>query len=117
MRVFNLTDKVISFKGKNLLPYDSLEIPMSFIPDRDMLLQKAGKLAFGALPKGWKKPEAKAASPALVPAPKLRIGHPIEEKKEVPEVTLAPEPVKEEAKEEKFEGKKQEFSKKKQSWG
>jgi hypothetical protein len=59
MRVFNLTDQRVDYRGKLIPPYGSEEYDLDFIPDRDRQLEKAKMLAFGALPKWWRKPEPK----------------------------------------------------------
>lgn len=101
MRVFNLTGQTIDFRGVSIPAYDSRDIEISFIPDRDRVLEKNGILAFGALPKNWKRPVEKAP----VVAPKLGL-------KELPKVEKEdPLPVTEEPKEMKEE-KKQEGKKK-----
>ncbi len=57
MKVFNLTDKNVVYRGKTLKPYEAGDFPyLSYIPDRDMKLQHSKILAFGKLPKGWTKP-------------------------------------------------------------
>lgn len=65
MRVFNLTDQRVDYKGRTLPPYGSEEFDLSFIPDRDRGLEKAKILAFGALPKNWHRPKP---PPEPVPA-------------------------------------------------
>jgi hypothetical protein len=71
MKVFNLTDKELDYRGKHLGPYKSMEFPeITFIPDRDKALAQGGVLAFGQLPKGWAKPEPVKEVPAPKPAPK-----------------------------------------------
>lgn len=57
MRVFNLTDQRVDYKGRTIAPYGSDEFDLSFIPDRDRGLEKARILAFGALPKNWRRPQ------------------------------------------------------------
>ncbi len=56
MKVFNLTDQRVDYKGRTIAPYGSETYDLTFIPDRDRALEKAKILAFGALPKGWRKP-------------------------------------------------------------
>lgn len=81
MKVFNLTDRDIDYRGRLLGPYQSADYDIGFLPDRDLALQKAGVLAFGSLPKGWVKPapkpepvaplavQAKPVAPKTVAAP------------------------------------------------
>lgn len=57
MKVFNLTDQIVDYRGKVIPPYGSEEYDITFIPDRDRALEKNGILSFGALPKWWRKPE------------------------------------------------------------
>lgn len=64
MKVFNLTDKPIAYRHKTLAAYASSDFDITNVSDRDLALQKAGLLAFGSLPRGWKKPE-----PIPVPKP------------------------------------------------
>lgn len=60
MKVFNLTDKDIDYRGHLLKAYGSREYPdLSFIPNRDMTLQDAKVLSFGSLPVGWAPPAPK----------------------------------------------------------
>lgn len=64
MRVFNLTDQRVDYRGKLIPPYGSEEYDLDFIPDRDRQLEKSKMLAFGAIPKWWRKP-----APVIDPAP------------------------------------------------
>lgn len=93
MRVFNLTSQNIDYRNVSIPAYESRDVDVSFIPDRDRVLEKNGILSFGSLPKGWKKPVVK--EPAVV-VPKLGLKElpKVEEKIEDP----LPEPVKEEKK-------------------
>lgn len=56
MRVYNLTDQVLSYRGKDLPPnggskdFQELDV---FIPDRDRELEERKVIAFGALPSWW----------------------------------------------------------------
>lgn len=52
MRVFNLTEKPLDYRGRTLPPSGGfLDFPdMAFIPDRDMRLQTEKVVAFGRLP-------------------------------------------------------------------
>lgn len=71
MKIFNLTDKTIVYRGRQLLPYAVVEMDVDHIPDRDMLLQDKGMLAFGELPKGWTRPKpvvSGLAAPKDLPA-------------------------------------------------
>lgn len=83
MRVFNLTDQRVDYRGKLIPPYGSEEYDLSFIPDRDKMLEKRGMLAFGALPKFWKKPEPPKPAPAK--PVKVEVKAQVEVKKELPE--------------------------------
>lgn len=61
MKVFNLTDKYIDYRGMVIRPYSNQNYPgLEFIPDRDRQLQTVGVLAFGSLPKGWSRPVSAA---------------------------------------------------------
>lgn len=55
MRVYNLSNKEVTYKGKRVPPNGgSVEITgLSFIPDRDRALETAKILAFGKLPNWW----------------------------------------------------------------
>lgn len=65
MRVYNLTDKHIDYRGKTMTPYGSSDHPdLKHVPGRDLAMAEAGMLAFGSLPKGWSKPE-----PVVIPEP------------------------------------------------
>lgn len=69
MRVFNLTERYIDYRGKVLKPFGSDNYPdMDYVPTRDLALQKSKVLAFGSLPKGWVKPPH-VPRPAKPPAP------------------------------------------------
>lgn len=78
MKVFNLTEQYVDYRKKTLPPFGSLDYDMDFIPDRDLGLQKAGVLAFGALPKGWTKPAPPMPAPVVPPAPKAAPPKPFE---------------------------------------
>ena len=59
MRVYNVSTHEVTYKGKNIPPNGgSAEFKMDFIPNRDLALQDAKVLAFGALPKWWKLEQA-----------------------------------------------------------
>lgn len=65
MKVFNLTERHIDYRGKTMGPYGSSDHPdLKHVPARDLAMAESGMLAFGSLPKGWKKPE-----PVVAPAP------------------------------------------------
>jgi hypothetical protein len=57
MRVYNLTDKVLDFRGKKISPKGgSMEYgDLTYIPTRDRALEVAGIISIGSLPEGWKK--------------------------------------------------------------
>jgi len=58
VKVFNLTDKHVDYRGRTMPGYGMSEhADLKHVPDRDLALQDAGILAFGSLPKGWSKPE------------------------------------------------------------
>ena len=84
MRVYNLSQKEVVYKGKRIPPNGgSVEVQgMSFIPDRDLALQEARVLAFGKLPKWWEMDKAlmTVSAPAPAPAPKKKV-EPAAEKK------------------------------------
>jgi hypothetical protein len=82
MKVFNLTDQRVDYRGKLIQPYGSEEYDLTFIPDRDRALEKNGILSFGALPKWWRKPEQR--SPAPEP------GRVVEARKETSDVPQEP---------------------------
>lgn len=65
MLVFNLTTANIVYRRRSISPNgESLDFPdLSFIPDRDRLLEKQGILAFGSLPKDFQTRQA--VEPAL----------------------------------------------------
>ena len=78
MRIFNLTDGTVDYKGKSIRAYGSVDIDVQMIPDRDAALEKAGILAFGTLPVGWRRPEPelveKKATTDVVVEEKLSLG-------------------------------------------
>lgn len=78
MRVYNLTDQRIDYKGRLIAPYGSEEYDITFIPDRDRNLEKAKILAFGFLPKGWKKPQPPPEPVAKVPVAVQQVAKPVE---------------------------------------
>ncbi len=69
MRIFNLTADTIVYKGYKIPPNGGvLNLPqLEFIPDRDRLLETRGVLAFGRLPKDFKKRQAAATSQVSMP--------------------------------------------------
>lgn len=81
MRVYNLTDSVLDYRGKQLAPNggsDNFPELDSFIPDRDRLLSSRKKISFGSLPSWFlaKKSQEKQAkkvptgkTPSLVARP------------------------------------------------
>lgn len=81
MRVYNLTDQRVDYRGKLIPPYGSEEFDIDFIPNRDLALAKNKMLAFGALPKGWVKPQPKVEAP---PSPKVEVKAVAVEPKSVP---------------------------------
>ena len=98
MRVFNLTDQRVDYRGKVIPPYGSEEYDLGFIPDRDKTLEKKGMLAFGALPKWWRKPEPKPSLPPAVVKAAKEVGKEIIKALKEPGLTrqvLAVEEVKE----------------------
>ena len=60
MRVYNVTQGEITYRGKKIPPNGgSVEFQdITFIPNRDLALQDAKMLAFGSLPKWWKVEQA-----------------------------------------------------------
>ena len=64
MRVYNLSQGEITYKGKKIPPNGgSAEFQdLTFIPNRDLALQDAKILAFGSLPKWWKVEQALKAT-------------------------------------------------------
>lgn len=61
MKVYNLTNMPIDFKGKTIPPNGGfVEYPMlgGFIPDRDRELEKNKVLSFGELPVWWRLQQA-----------------------------------------------------------
>lgn len=50
MRVFNLTKQQVEYRGKIIPAEGSLDLGITFIPDRDRMLEKMRVLAFGELP-------------------------------------------------------------------
>ena len=60
MKVFNLTNSSLIFRGQNIGPGDSFDFKEldRFIPDHDKKLAVAKVISFGSLPKGWKKKPA-----------------------------------------------------------
>lgn len=110
MRVFNLTDKSIDYRGKTMGPYGHSDHPdlvdLSMVPTRDLAMQKAGMLAFGVLPTSWKKPEPVAPpAPPAPPAKKVEVklteAVKVEATAAKAEVMPAPAEVKDESKESK----------------
>lgn len=74
MRVFNLTDQTVDYRGRHIQAYGSVEITdISFIPNRDRFLADRGMLAFGNLPVGWKKPEPKMVVPPPAPVETVKV--------------------------------------------
>jgi hypothetical protein len=72
VKVFNLTNKHIDYRGKTMGPYGMSDHPdLKHVPTRDLAMAEAGTLAFGSLPKGWKKPEP---TPEPTPAEKAAVG-------------------------------------------
>lgn len=72
MKVFNLTDKPIEYRGRSIPANGgSLEYAdLSFIPNRDMRLVEKRVLSFGDLPNWWLSLRAEMArKPAPKPAP------------------------------------------------
>lgn len=55
MKVFNLLDKPLDYRGRILAPGKSQDFPEldKYVPDRDRRLEKAGVIAFRSLPKWW----------------------------------------------------------------
>lgn len=90
MRVFNLTDSPITYKGRPIPEFGSLEYPeLTFVPDRD----KANKsMSFGTLPKGWVRP-----LPAAEPVVEVKVSQP-EPSKMIVEVEVKKSATKEEPK-------------------
>ena len=73
MRVYNVSSKVISYRGKDLFPGASINFPEldEFLPDRDKELEKKKLLAFGSLPNWYlidKETKAQKAAAKPVPA-------------------------------------------------
>jgi hypothetical protein len=68
MKVFNLTEKMIDYRGKTLPPGGSQEFPELdvFVPTRDRELERQHVLAFGELPSWWKL-ERDLSQPATSP--------------------------------------------------
>lgn len=69
MKVFNLTDKPIEYRGRSI-PANGGSIEyadLSFIPNRDMRLVEKRVLSFGDLPNWWLSQRAEQAKK---PAPK-----------------------------------------------
>lgn len=57
MKVYNLTNKHLDYRGKTMGPYGMSDHPdLKFVPNRDLAMAEAGMLAFGSLPKGWSRP-------------------------------------------------------------
>lgn len=111
MKVFNLTDKHIDYRGKTMRAYGSEEYPdLVHVPNRDLLLQEEGLLAFGKLPKGWEKPQPKAVVEVAPAAPV--VAAPVDaapaKVMDVPKVEAPPPPKAEEPKveEPRFDKKK-----------
>ena len=74
MLVYNLTNGEVTYKGKKVPPNGgSVNIPdLSFIPNRDLELEKARILAFGSLPRWWAVEQAlKTTVAAPVPVVEL----------------------------------------------
>lgn len=78
MRVFNLTQYEVDYKGRKIPANGgSLDYPtLTFVPSRDLELEAAKVLAFGALPAWWNMEmalkdtaEAAAKQASLPPAP------------------------------------------------
>lgn len=68
MKVFNLTDKTVVFRGRPIPPNGGfVEIPGadSFVPDRDLRLSMAKVLSFGSLPKWWLDERRKQVGDAM----------------------------------------------------
>lgn len=77
MRVFNLTDGNIDFRGKTIPAYGSQEYrDLKFVLPREMDLQRSGMLSFGKLPKDWKRPQPKQAPSPIVEAVKAAVEPP-----------------------------------------
>lgn len=78
MRVFNLTDKPIEYRGR-AIPANggSLEYAdLSFIPNRDMRLVEKRVLSFGDLPNWWVSQRAekqRVAAPPPKPVQKVSV--------------------------------------------
>ena len=72
MLVYNLTSKVITYKGRKIpVNGGSVNIPtLSFIPTRDLELETARVLSFGKLPKWWLTEQALKAVAVAVSVPK-----------------------------------------------
>lgn len=79
MKVYNLTTSDYTYK-RVIIPANGgcVDIPMDFIPNRDLKLQKAGVLAFGALPKYW-TPAKPVVAEEVKPLGKLPPGTKIED--------------------------------------
>jgi hypothetical protein len=74
MRVYNLTEKPLDYRGKMLPPNGgSLEFPELdvFIPTRDRALEEKRFVAFGSLPVWWAKTQE--APPVSKPEPQVAL--------------------------------------------
>jgi hypothetical protein len=72
MNVYNLTNKQITYRGKDIPVSGCLNYPEldTFIPTRDMELEKKKVLAFGELPLWWRINEETKASALLAAQPR-----------------------------------------------
>lgn len=71
MLVYNLTSGPVVYKGRKLPPNGgSADIrDMSFIPNRDLELEKARILSFGKLPQWWLDEQSLKVVVVAVPVP------------------------------------------------
>jgi hypothetical protein len=76
MLIYNLTEQVLEYRGRLIPPHGGfIDLPLTFIPDRDRKLEEAKKMAFGRLPKWWHlEQELKTVLP---PAPPPRKSLPV----------------------------------------
>lgn len=76
MRVYNLTDKPLDFRGR-VLPANggSTTFPEldGFVPDRERQLEKAGVIAIGSLPVMWRPRSAPPVTKATLITSKLAV--------------------------------------------
>lgn len=75
MLIFNLTQQPIEYRGRTIPPNGgSIDLPLTFVPDRDRKLEEAKKLSFGRLPGWWHlEQQMKTVLPPVAPAPRKTV--------------------------------------------